>query len=461
MNPSAGIIIADRYRLERPLGQGGMGAVWLAHHVGLRIPCAVKFILDKAAEVPVIRARFEREALAAAQIRSPHVVQILDHGIWAGMPYIAMEMLEGEDLEHRLARVGSLPPGEVLTIVSQVARALTKAHGAGLVHRDLKPANIFLVHDDDREIAKVLDFGIAKVGAGLSVDSHTKTGSLLGTPYYMSPEQAQGAKDVDHRSDLWALGVLTFQCLTGKLPFTSDALGELFMRIIVRPLPVPSQWAPVPAGFDGWWLRAASRDPAGRFQSARELAEALGVALGITSREVSDVSIRVPVMAAASAAVAVPHGPTPAMQVTPTPMGPPSGMSGSLAAAASSAPSMRVPAKRGAGLAAVIALGLASLLGAGIFVAWRMSARPVAAADGAPVAALQISPPAPAVAPGSAVAAEPEPVPAVTPTPAASATTSASAPVPRSSAAPVKSAPLNDPKRKPKPTAGTPRPSMD
>ncbi len=134
MNPSPGIVVADRYRLERPLGQGGMGAVWLAYHVGLHIPCAVKFIHAQAAAVPEVRARFEREAVAAAQLRSPNVVQILDHGIWEGMPYIAMEMLEGEDLHHRLKRVGRLAPAEVLRIVGQIARALTKAHAVGAVH---------------------------------------------------------------------------------------------------------------------------------------------------------------------------------------------------------------------------------------------------------------------------------------------------------------------------------------
>ena len=289
MNPSQGVIVADRYRLERPLGKGGMGEVWAAYHVGLRIPCAVKFILAQAASNPAIRARFEREAVSAAQLRSPNVVQILDHGIWEETPYIAMEMLEGEDLNHRLQRVRTLPPADVFRIVSQVCRALSRAHALGLVHRDLKPANIFLVEDDDQEIAKVLDFGIAKITDELTVSSQTKTGALLGTPYYMSPEQAQGSRDVDHRSDLWAIAVLTYQCLVGALPFDADALGELFVRIMVRPLPIPSEVAagrngPVlPKGFDAWWQRAASREREARFQTPKELADALAVALGITA----------------------------------------------------------------------------------------------------------------------------------------------------------------------------------
>jgi serine/threonine-protein kinase len=283
LNLVAGMVVADRFRLERLLGEGGMGAVWLAHHTGLDVPCAVKFIHAEAATSAEVRARFEREAKGAAQLRSPNVVQILDHGTWEGTPYIAMEYLEGEDLEARLTRQGRLGLQETLAITIQVARALSRAHAAGLVHRDLKPANIFLVHDDDREIAKVLDFGIAKSQslALASADSKTKTGSVMGTPYYMSPEQAQGTKEVDHRSDLWALAVVVFQCVTGELPFDSAALGDLFVKIIVNPVPVPSAIAEVPAGFDAWWARAATRDPNARFQTAKELADALAPALGL------------------------------------------------------------------------------------------------------------------------------------------------------------------------------------
>lgn len=283
MNLVAGMVVADRFRLERLLGQGGMGSVWLSHHTALDVPCAVKFIHADAATSSEVRTRFEREAKAAAQLRSPNVVQILDHGTWQGTPYIAMEYLEGEDLETRLARQRKLGVQETAAIASQVARALTRAHAAGLVHRDLKPANIFLVRDDDREIAKVLDFGIAKsrTTALTPNDSKTQTGSLMGTPYYMSPEQAQGTREIDHRADLWGLAVVVYQCVTGQLPFDSIALGDLLVKIIVSPIPVPSHFAQVPAGFDAWWAKAAARDPALRFQSAKELAEALVPALGL------------------------------------------------------------------------------------------------------------------------------------------------------------------------------------
>src|SRR5215472_7612464 len=243
-------VVAGRFRLIGLIGRGGMGSVWRATHLGLDIPCAVKFIEGEMAQLPEAQARFEREAKAAAQLRSPNVVQILDHGIYEGTPYIAMELLEGEDFGKCLAREAPLDPARLHTVMNQVCRALSKAHALNIVHRDLKPDNIFLVRDDDREIAKVLDFGIAKNTGSTLGDSNTKTGAMLGTPYYMSPEQAQGTKTVDFRSDLWSLAVICFQALTGKLPFESEALGDLLVKIIVAPIPVPSQFGHVSPGFD-------------------------------------------------------------------------------------------------------------------------------------------------------------------------------------------------------------------
>jgi serine/threonine-protein kinase len=274
-------VVAGRFRLVQELGRGGMGSIWGAHHVGLNIPCALKFILDGAAASDEARARFEQEAQAVARLRSPNVVQILDHGVWEDIPYIAMELLEGEDLAKRLGRRGQLDPQEVSAIVTQVARALTKAHAVGLVHRDLKPANIFLVHDDDGEVVKVLDFGIAKQTQAALSGNYTMTGALLGTPQYVSPEQGRGTKMVDYRSDLWSLGVIVYKCITGRLPFQSDTLVDLLVQIIFSPLPVPSHVASVPAGFDAWWARAVARNPAERFQSAREMAEALAEIAGL------------------------------------------------------------------------------------------------------------------------------------------------------------------------------------
>jgi serine/threonine-protein kinase len=273
-------VVADRFRLVRMIGRGGMGSVWQAHDCRLDNQCAVKFIEGELANVADAHARFEREAKAAAQLRSPHVVEIKDYGVWESRPYIAMELLEGEDLGRTLSKAGGkLPPGQLNGIIQQVCRALNKAHGAGIVHRDLKPDNIFLVTDDDRQLVKILDFGVAKQTSQTLDGSNTKTGAMLGTPYYMSPEQAQGIKSVDARSDLWSLAVIVYHCLLGRLPFESEALGDLLVKIIVSPVPVPSQIGQVPPGFDRWWAKAADRNPDNRFPNAKEFATSLALAL--------------------------------------------------------------------------------------------------------------------------------------------------------------------------------------
>jgi len=286
-------VLVGRYRLDERLGAGGMGSIWRAHHLVLQAPVAVKLIDREVVPDEETLGRFMREAQSAATLRSPHVVQILDYGVDDKLPFIVMELLEGENLAQRLRRQGTLGSAETARIVTHIGRAMGRAHEANIVHRDLKPENVFLVRNEDEEIAKVLDFGVAKVTVGALGEqgSRTRTGSILGTPYYMSPEQAQGNKTVDHRSDLWSLGVIAFECLTGKRPFYSDGLGDLVLQICIRDIPIPSEANSVPVGFDAWFARAVNRDPEARFQSARELTEALrevlgGEALQWTSSEV-------------------------------------------------------------------------------------------------------------------------------------------------------------------------------
>jgi serine/threonine-protein kinase len=288
--PEKNRVLAGRYRLEELLGEGGMGAIWKAEHLVLMAPVAVKLIDREIAQNEETVARFMREAQAAAALRSPHVVQIIDYGVEDDTPFMVMELLEGENLAQRLQRVGRLQPAETARILVHMARAVGRAHEAGIVHRDLKPENVFLVSNDDEEMAKVLDFGVAKIDSGLlgPKSSHTRTGSLLGTPYYMSPEQAQGNKAVDHRSDLWSLGVIAYECMTGQRPFYSDGLGDLVLQICVRRIPIPSEVVPVPAGFDAWFAKATEREPDQRFQSAREMSDALREALGVDLRSVAD-----------------------------------------------------------------------------------------------------------------------------------------------------------------------------
>jgi len=272
-----GRIIAGRYRLTSKLGQGGMGSVWRAEHLSLGSEVAIKLIDPAVAGSPEVRARFVREAQAAAQLRSPHVVQIIDYGVDDETPFIAMELMVGESLSDRLDREGRLSPEVTARIVTEVSRALGKAHEIGIIHRDLKPDNIFLVHNDDSEIAKVLDFGVAKKAAyGTEGAGMTSTGAVLGTPYYMSPEQAEGLKDLDHRTDIWALGVITYECMLGVRPFDSETLGGLFLAICTRAKPVPSALvSDLPTGFDEWFERCTARLLPDRFATAREAAAAL------------------------------------------------------------------------------------------------------------------------------------------------------------------------------------------
>ena len=157
---------------------------------------------------------------------------------------------------------------------------MTRAHDAGIVHRDLKPDNVFLVRNDDDEITKVLDFGIAKATSpNFEPVTGTRTGAIMGTPHYMSPEQIEGGRAIDFRTDLWSMSVIAYECLTGLLPFDSDSLGGLALQICLKPIPVPSSVAPVPPGFDDWFARGTRRAPAERFQSAREMVDALRVVL--------------------------------------------------------------------------------------------------------------------------------------------------------------------------------------
>jgi serine/threonine-protein kinase len=270
-------ILSGRYRLIEQLGQGGMGSVWRAYDATLHAQVAIKLVDPAIAESLEILERFEREALAAAELRSTHIVQTLDYGVDDACPFIVMELLEGESLSSRLDRQGRLDLEQTSTILTQVARALSRAHDKGIVHRDLKPDNIFIVREGDDEIVKVLDFGIAKKLDPLSLTGSTKTrtGALLGTPYYMSPEQALGRKDVDHRTDIWSFGVIAYECLTGIRPFDSESVGALLMSICHEPIPKPSQVAAVSPEFDTWFAKAAARAPADRFQRASDAAAEL------------------------------------------------------------------------------------------------------------------------------------------------------------------------------------------
>src|SRR6187551_2943282 len=226
---------------------------------------------------------------AAARLRSKHVVEVYDHGVSDdGRPFIVMEFLQGEPLDKRLDRLGRLPAKDTAQIVIQICRALAKAHAANIVHRDLKPENVFLVWDDDEgtDLVKVVDFGIAKFNdQSMSSSSATRTGSVLGTPHYMSPEQARGLRSVDSRSDLWSVAVIAYRCIVGELPFEGEAVGDLLVKLCTAPIPVPSQIVPdLPPNFDAWLQKGLTREPAQRFQTAAQLSESLAAVCGVVVR---------------------------------------------------------------------------------------------------------------------------------------------------------------------------------
>jgi serine/threonine-protein kinase len=280
--PEAGTIIAGKYRLRRCLGKGGMASVWAAEHLSLRTEVAVKLIDPRIADQVEAMQRFHREARAAAALRSNHVVRVFDHGVDGDVPYMVMEILLGENLADRLDREKKLTPADTLRVVTHVGRALALAHAEGVVHRDLKPENIFLTKDEESGfVAKILDFGVAKVTGPLAISQRfaTRSGVMLGTPWYMSPEQVMGEPTVDEKSDLWALAVITHECLTSRRPFEDQVLARLAEKICrEEPLP-PSQVASLPFEFDAWFLKALAKPREQRFRSAREMVDGLERAL--------------------------------------------------------------------------------------------------------------------------------------------------------------------------------------
>lgn len=271
----AGHRIADRYRLTERIARGGMGAVWAARDEKLQRDVAVKLMATEHADDEEARARFAQEARAVAALSSPHVVTVFDEGVEDGVPFMVLERLDGEDLQRRLARLGRLPLDACERIVTHVGRGLDAAHAAGIVHRDIKPSNIFLVRGGAgaraEGVAKILDFGVAKRGGAALV---TRTGVVLGTPHFMSPEQLRGARDVDHRSDVFSLAAVLYLAITGRRPFDGDA-SEVMVHIGLGSFTPPSRLvAGLPPELDAFFARALAVEPRSRFATAGALARA-------------------------------------------------------------------------------------------------------------------------------------------------------------------------------------------
>jgi eukaryotic-like serine/threonine-protein kinase len=278
--PAEGTILAGKYRVTKLLGEGGMGLVAEAVHLQLDQKVAIKFLRNEALAHSSLVARFAREARSMTRIRSEHVARVIDVGtLETGAPYMVMEFLEGMDLEAKVAREGPLPVERSVDLVLQACEALAEAHTLGIIHRDLKPANLFLAsRADGSDCVKVLDFGISKTRPGSSEPdvSLTQTSVLLGSPLYMAPEQMNSAKEVDVRTDVWALGAILFELLTGSPPFPADSILEIKLRMEQRrPLDIRALRDDAPEALRAVVLRCIEYDPADRYADLAELATAL------------------------------------------------------------------------------------------------------------------------------------------------------------------------------------------
>jgi hypothetical protein len=275
---SAGTVVGGKYRLEQPIGRGGMASVWRATHTTLENSVAVKFLEMFGSARDNMAARFLREAKLAAGLRHRNVVQLLDYGVADdGQPFMVMELLEGSSLADRLDNGPPMSEVELFETVAMVLSGLASVHEAGIVHRDMKPDNIFLVRDSDGDYPKLLDFGISRGVALEGADTRvTNTGAVVGTPLYMSPEQARGVKDLDHRTDLFSVGMMLYEALTGVIPFEAENMGDVLIRVATEDMPSIAIARPdLPPEAVTAIDRALMRDRSKRFGDAREMRKAV------------------------------------------------------------------------------------------------------------------------------------------------------------------------------------------
>jgi serine/threonine-protein kinase len=277
----AGEILNEKFRVDRVLGEGGMGVVVAATHLQLGEQVALKFLREEAMSDANVVQRFAREARTSARIRSEHVARVYDVGeLPNGLPFIVMELLSGKDLAAYIEENGALPISEAVDYVLQTCEALAEAHSAGIIHRDLKPSNLFLTQRaDGSTVVKVLDFGISKImsdASGVNDPSLTQTAMVIGTPSYMSPEQMRGRREIDVRADIWSLGVILHEALTGVLPFLGETLTDLCARIYTEtPPPVSGVRPDAPEPLDQIVARCLNKEPDARYPDVGSLASEL------------------------------------------------------------------------------------------------------------------------------------------------------------------------------------------
>ena len=430
----AGTVIGGKYRVERTLGVGGMGVVVAATHVQLGSEVALKLLHPDMARHPKIVERFVREAQAVARLHSDHLCRVSDVGTLAdGVPFIVMELLHGQDLASMVRTTGAMPASTVAEYVLQAAQGLAEAHANGLVHRDLKPGNLFVVRrPSGRPLVKVLDFGIAK-STGANPDfSVTQTTSMMGSPGYMSPEQARSSKDVDARADIWALGVVMYELITGRAPFLGESITELALKVVTEPHP------PLPAGLPRAFVeivdRCLEKEPARRFPDVAALAHAL--APFVAGGQEAAVGVA---RTLHGAGVDLPTGQL--VIGTPTTLRSASGI-------AEAAPRRsRAGAIVAGAVAGAVIIGGALIALSGDRERAAPAAAPVAVPAAAPVAA-PVPAPAPAPAPAPTPAPTPVPVPAPAPV-AASVSVDAGVEVAAPVTAPARATPAAGTRRRP------------
>jgi serine/threonine-protein kinase len=422
-----GQVLDGKYRIVRLIGEGGMGAVFEGENVRISRRVAIKVLHGAALEKAETVQRFEREAQAAGRIGSDHILEILDLGTLPdGERYMVMEFLNGETLSARIKRFERLTPEQIVPLIRQALVGLGAAHQAGIIHRDLKPDNIFVLNEKTgiRDYVKIIDFGISKFNALGGDMGMTRTGAVMGTPYYMSPEQAKGSGGVDHRSDLYAIGVILYEAVTGEVPFTGNTFNELMFKIVLsEPRPLQQVIPNLDPRFTELVTRAMAREPAHRFSSAEEMIQALD-ALGYGGKAVPNTLTNPNAFQGQAPAVAQ----APFAQSTTGAGAVHAGTQGTFATSQQGVPGVS-PNRSGLALA----LGAAVLvLGGGAFAACKVfggkpADTPVPAAE-APASAAPVAAPPPAAPPATAepkveAAATPTaaPEPATPPEPVASA----------------------------------------
>ena len=442
-----GQVVAGKYRIDSVIGEGGMGYVVVAYHLQLDTKVAIKLLRAEMATNAEAVERFAREARAAVRITSPHVARVFDVGqLESGAPYMVMEFLEGGDLSSLIQKRGPLPIQEAVDYLLQACEAIAEAHAAGIVHRDLKPANLFCARRADGSVTvKVLDFGISKLtGGAAGALNHTKTTAIMGSPFYMSPEQMESTRGVDIRTDIWGLGIILYELVTGKTPFEGNTMPEVCLRIATQqPAPLRSLRMDAPAALELAILRCLEKDREKRYGNVARLAVALRDFASSRGRQSVDTIMRTMEAAGQPALSTAPAA------TLPTEPAPPPGVG---ARTMEPLGQTHIPMQGGKGKTLAIALGVGGLVVIGI-IALRLAQ----SSSTGPAAGAALSSSSPVAAPAASA-----PTPAATATaetrPAASAVPSEPSPAPSATAAAVTAAtPANAAKKAPAaPRAPTP-----